>query len=114
MPLRVKIISPIKIDEADLRRRRIRYGEVAGADTQIEVFNLEDGPTTLDSPGDLLFCDYAVFQEGMRTDPADFDAILIDCAFDPALDALREACPVPTFGPMQATLISDSSALRTT
>jgi Asp/Glu/hydantoin racemase len=40
----------------------------------------------------------------MRTDPADFDAILIDCVFDPALTALREQCPVPTFGPMQATL----------
>lgn len=104
MPLRVKIISPIKIDEADLRRRRMRYGAQASADTQIEVFNLPEGPATLSSPGDILFCELAVFQEGMRTSPKDFDAILIDCVFDPAVQALKEECPVPVFGPMQATL----------
>lgn len=104
MPFRVKIISPIKIDEADLRRRRMRYGEYAGPDTQIEVFNLADGPTTLDTRGDMLFCEHAVFKEGLDTKPEDFDAILIDCVFDPALDALREECPVPAFGPMRITL----------
>lgn len=104
MPFRVKIISPIKIDEADLRRRQIRYSEYAGSDTQISVFNLSEGPSTLDTAGDILFCEHAVFQEGMRTNPSDFDAILIDCVFDPALIALREQCPVPTFGPMKATL----------
>ena len=104
MAFRVKIISPIKIDEADLRRRRMRYGEYAGADTQIEVFNLPEGPPTLDSLGDMLFCEHAVFQAGMETSPDDFDAVLIDCVFDPAVAALRDECPVPTFGPMQATL----------
>jgi len=104
MAFRVKIISPIKIDEADLRRRQMRYGERAGPDTEIEVVNLQDGPTTLDSPGDILFCEHAVFQEGMNTSPNDFDAILIDCVFDPAVKALREQSHVPTFGPMHATL----------
>lgn len=104
MPFNIKIISPIKIDKADLRRRKMRYGEYAGHDTKIEVFNLPEGPATLDSPGDLLFCEHAVFQEGIKTDPYEFDAILIDCVFDPAVDALREQCEVPTFGPMFATL----------
>ena len=104
MPLRVKIISPIKIDEADLRRRQIRYTEHAGEDTRVQVFNLEDGPRTLDSPGDLLFCEHAVFLEGMKTDPDEYDAILIDCVFDPALEELRKQAPVATFGPMLTTL----------
>lgn len=104
MTFRVKIISPIKIDEADLRRRQIRYTEHAGTDTRIQVFNLEEGPTTLDTPGDLLFCEHAVFLEGMQTNPDDFEAILIDCVFDPALEALREQAPIATFGPMLTTL----------
>ena len=104
MPFRVKIISPIKIDEADLRRRRIRYGNQAGPDTEIEVFNLADGPTSLSTPGDILFCEHAVFQEGINTDQKDFDAILIDCVFDPAVKALREQSPLPVFGPMKVTL----------
>lgn len=104
MLLRVKIISPIKIDEADLRRRRMRYSSHAGPDTNIEVFNLPEGPTSLSTPGDILFCEHAVFQEGMRTDKNDFDAILIDCVFDPAVSALKEQAPMSVFGPMQVTL----------
>lgn len=104
MGFRVKIISPIKIDEADLRRRQIRYAEHAGQETAVKVFNLEDGPGTLDTPGDLLFCEHAVFTEGMKTRSKEFDAILIDCVFDPALAALREQAEVPSFGPMIATL----------
>ena len=104
MELIVKIISPIKIDKTDLRRRQTRYSEQSGASTIVKVFNLVDGPETLSTPGDILFCEHAVFQEGMNTDPDEFDAILIDCAFDPALAALVEQSPIPTFGPMKATL----------
>lgn len=104
MSFRVKVISPIKVDDADLRRRQMRYSEHAQKDTFIQVFNLEDGPRTLDSAGDLLFCEHAVFLEGMKTEPEDFDAILIDCVFDPALEALREQSRVATFGPMLTTL----------
>ena len=75
MTFRVKIISPIKIDAADLRRRRMRYSERAGSNTHIEVFNLTEGPNTLDTLGDLLFCEHAVFQEGVSTSGDDFDAI---------------------------------------
>lgn len=92
------------IDDADLRRRQIRYSEHASRNTEITVFNLVDGPKTLSAPGDILFSEFAIFQEGMNTDPEEFDAILIDCAFDPALDELVEQGPVPTFGPMKATL----------
>ena len=104
MTFRVKIISPIKVDEADLRRRQIRYAEHAAIDTRVQVFNLEEGPTSLDTPGDLLFCEHAVFLEGLNTDPDEFDAILIDCVFDPALEPLREQAPIATFGPMLTTL----------
>ena len=104
MTFRVKIISPIKVDEADLRRRQIRYTEHAGTDTRVQVFNLDEGPTTLDTPGDLLLFEHAVFLEGLNTDPDEFDAILIDCVIDPALEPVREQAPVATFGPMLTTL----------
>ncbi len=40
----------------------------------------------------------AVYIEGLRTDPADFDGILLDCVLDPALEALERDAPVPVFG----------------
>ena len=104
MTFRIKIISPIQADEADLRRRQMRYRQQAGLDTQIEVFNLVEGPKALNTPGDMLFCEYAVFQEGAKTRSDDFDAILVDCALDPAIDALREHTGLPTFGATRTTL----------
>ena len=104
MAFRVKIISPIKIDEADLKRRQARYGQAAGPDTQIQLFNLPEGPTTLDTTADLVFCEYAVFQQGRNTRADEFDAILIDCVFDPVVESLRDHTGLPTFGPMRTTL----------
>ncbi|MBW1676617.1 MAG: hypothetical protein JRJ79_08425 [Deltaproteobacteria bacterium] len=104
MSFRVKIISPLKATEADIQRRQLRYSEHAGPDTQVEVFNLGEGPAALNTPGDLIFCEHAVFQEGVKTDRSEFDAILIDCVFDAAVDALREETRIPTFGPTRTTL----------
>lgn len=104
MSFRIKIISPLKATEADIQRRQQRYNEHAGPDTQVEVFNLDEGPIALNTLGDLLFCEHAVFQEGVKTDRHDYDAILIDCVFDAAVDALREETRIPTFGPTRTTL----------
>jgi len=104
MTFRIKIISPIQVDEADLQRRQVRYGRQVGPDTQIEVFNLGKGPKALSTPGDVLFSAYAVFQEGVRTRPDDFDALLVDCALDPAIDVIQEHSGLPTFGATRTTL----------
>lgn len=104
MTFRVKIISPITIDQADLERRRVRYGETASAGTQIDVLNLPEGPTGLHSVAEIVACEHAVFQAaaGIRADEC--DAILIDCVFDPAVDNIRKHTGLPTFGPMRTTL----------
>ncbi|MCL5950238.1 MAG: aspartate/glutamate racemase family protein [Chloroflexi bacterium] len=104
MTFRVKVISPIKIDEADLQRRIVRYGEVAGPDTQIQVCNLDEGPATLDTIADMVSSEYNVFREGAKTARGECDAILIDCVFDVAVDGLREHTGLPVFGPMRTTL----------
>jgi len=104
MSFRVKIISPLKATEADIQRRQLRYSEHAGPNTQVEIFNLEEGPLALNTPDDLIFCEHAVFQEGTKTERHDFDAILIDCVFDVAVDVLREETGIPTFGPTRTTL----------
>jgi len=101
---RVKIISPISIDQADLERRQARYGQAAGSDTQIEVCNLPEGPTALLCVADMVACEHAVFQAGAGIRADECDAILIDCVFDPAVDSIQKHTGVPTFGPMRTTL----------
>lgn len=104
MSFRVKIITPIQVDEADLRRRQRRYGERAAPDTLIEIVGLSDGPTALETPDDMRLSEHAVFQEGAKTRADEVDAILIDCIFDPAVEALRKQLDIPVFGPLHTSL----------
>ena len=104
MTLRVQIISPLKAAERDLARRQERYGQFASPETSVTVLNLDQGPAALNSSGDILASAAAVYQKGLSISPAACDAILIDCVFDPAVDELNEALPIPTFGPTRTTL----------
>jgi allantoin racemase len=104
MTLRVKIISPLEAPEADLARRQQRYGEQAGRETRVLVENLRGGPAALNTSGDVLASAAAIYEQGRSTNADEFDAILIDCVFDPAVEELREATNLPTFGPTQVTL----------
>lgn len=104
MPFRVKIISPLEASEADLARRQRRYSQQAGPDTRVFIENLRGGPPALNTSGDVLASAAAIFRQGCDTKPDDYDTILIDCVFDPAVEELREATSLPTFGPTRVTL----------
>ncbi len=104
MTFRIKIISPLEATEADLARRQQRYGAEAGPETRVLVENLQGGPASLNSSGDVLASAAAIYQQGQNTRSESYDAILIDCVFDPAVEELREATHLPTFGPTRVTL----------
>jgi allantoin racemase len=104
MTFRVKIISPLKATEADLARRQRRYGEQARSGTQLQIENLRGGPAALNTSGDVLASAAAIYHQGQGTKANEYDAILIDCVFDPAVEELREATGLPTFGPTRVTL----------
>ena len=104
MPLRLKILSPLKATEEDLARRQRRYSRRAAADTRIQVENLAGGPAALNSSGDVLDSAAAIYRQALDASPEAWDAILIDCVFDPAVDEIREATGIPTFGPTRTTL----------
>jgi len=104
MTFRVKIISPLEATEADLARRQQRYSQHAGAETRLVVENLRGGPAALNTSGDVLASAASIYQQGQSTKTDEYDAMLIDCVFDPAVEELREATNIPTFGPTRVTL----------
>ncbi len=104
MTFRVRIISPLKATENDIIRRQQRYQEHADSDTTVTVLNLDTGPAALNTPGDVLLSAASIFQRAVATRAEDFDAILIDCVFDPSVAELQEATSIPTFGPTRTTL----------
>ena len=104
MEFRVKIITPIQVDGADLERRRARYGERAAANTKIDVIGLNAGPCALETVEDIRASESAVFEQAIGLDLESCDALLVDCIFDPGVEALHEALPIPVFGPLRTAL----------
>lgn len=104
MTLHLKIISPLHATAADLARRQQRYEVQASPRTRIRVDNLEGGPAALNSSGDVLDSAAAIYRQALQTSAAEWQAILIDCVFDPAVEEIREATGIPTFGPTRTTL----------
>jgi allantoin racemase len=102
-PFRVTVLSPLHATASDLARRQRRYAEHARPGTAVTVLNLEDGPATLDTAGDVLLSAAAILRRGAAA-AAGADALLVDCVFDPAVEELAEATGVPAFGPTRLTL----------
>lgn len=97
--MRVKVITPIRVTEEELDRRRLRYRALSPAGIETNLFNLpEDAPESLVSEGDIRTSERLVIEEAVGTDPTKYDAVLPDCVLDPGLDGLERACPVPAFG----------------
>ncbi len=104
MTLSLKIISPLHATAADLARRQQRYQAQAAPGTRLQVDNLSGGPAALNSSGDVLDSAAAIYRQALQTSPDEWQAILVDCVFDPAVEEIREATGIPTFGPTRTTL----------
>ena len=101
-PMRVRAITPIHVDDAELERRRVRYASIAPPGVQVHLDNLPSGPDVprqLDSADAIAASDSYVVEAARHTDPAQFDAVIPDCVLDPGLDRLRdEGFALPVIG----------------
>jgi Asp/Glu/hydantoin racemase len=89
------------VTQAELRRRQERYRQLSPPALQIELVNLPDDPEvprTLDTIEAIRASEHFVYQVAMETDPESYQAILLDCVLDPALDRLERDAALPAFG----------------
>lgn len=98
--MRVRAVTPIHVDAAELDRRQRRYRRLAPPGVSVHLDDLGGGPAVpraLDSAEDIRRSEELVIAQVRRTDPAEYDAVLPDCVLDPGVDA-GEAFPVPVLG----------------
>lgn len=97
--MRLKVITPIRVGEKELARRRERYRAVGPSRLEMDLFDLPDGaPESLDSEVSIRESERLVAEEALKTDPGSYDAVLPDCVLDPGLDRLEGESLLPTFG----------------
>jgi len=96
--VRVRAVTPIHVDAAELARRQRRYDRLAPDGVSVELSDLGDGPEVpraLETAADVRRSEALVITSLRATDPATHDAFLPDCVLDPGAQALG---PVPVLG----------------
>lgn len=90
-------------EQKDFLIEQKKYREtIVGADTAIEVVSIKHGPETIEQPLDELLAGQAVLEEVVLSEQEGADAVIVDCALDPGLPALREAVRIPVVGAGQS------------
>jgi len=102
--MKIYVIVPILKNEL---LEEITYKELESCkreDTEITVVSLEKGPASIESAYDEEIAAPWILEKVKEAEEKKFDAVIIDCMGDPALDAARELVSIPVIGPAQASM----------
>jgi allantoin racemase len=115
MGVRLAVLAPMGIDpEVELLRQIIQDVFVRNAEkvkdegTEITFHLLNRGFTDIDYFGYRCFNarnDYELFEAALKLESEGYDGLIIHCAFDSMLDALRQAMDIPVAGVLQSGML---------
>jgi allantoin racemase len=93
--LKNKIFEESTYKELDAARRK---------DVEISVVSIEKGPASIESAYDEEIAAPWILEKVKEAEEKGFDACIIDCVADPALNAAREIVSIPVIGVGQASM----------
>jgi allantoin racemase len=101
--MRIFVINPNTSQTmTDHIRREIE--KIKRSDTEITVVSPERGPAAIECARDEVLAGPGILELVARANAERYDAIVIACFSDPALDAAREVSSIPVFGIEETTL----------
>jgi len=114
--MKILVITPVGHDKWNETDRKI-YKSFASKDTNIDVISLPKGPDSIESPIDEYQVIPLIVEEALEKYEY-YDAFIINCFLDPAVDLLKGIIEKPVIGPCEASLalasiISDKISIIT-
>ena len=102
--MRIKVIIPNSgMERSTLDEREEMLAQYAWPGTEISVDCIPKGPESIESFYDeVLACPY-VAEMAIQAEKDGFDAVIVYCGSDPAVDAAREVVDIPVIGPGKAS-----------
>lgn len=98
--MRIKVIIPNRgMGKETLVEREKMLSKYAKSTTEISVDCIDEGPESIESSYDELLAGIPVLRKAIQAENDGFDAIIIYCGSDPAIDAVREMVDIPVIGP---------------
>lgn len=103
--MKIKVIIPNSgMNRETLDNREKMLSSALSKDTEISVECIKSGPDSIESNTDESLAGYEVIKECIRAEQNGFDAIVIYCFSDLAIEAARENVSIPVIGPGEVTL----------
>lgn len=96
--MRLSIIFIGHDSRAFLDEQRSCREAFAGPGVDIDVRSIKGGPETLERELDEVQAGPWIIEEAVAAEKEGADAVMVDCAMDPCLQALRQALSVPVIG----------------
>jgi len=106
--LKIKIIIP-NSSKAFLATQVDERRHAAGPGVEVDVVCLKEGPVSLEGGVDEALIGPPLLVEARKAEREGYEAIVIDCAMDPGVRAVRELVNIPV-----TSAISCSSRTRNT
>ena len=95
--MKIRIISPT-ITEDFLPEQERDFASVSRKDTELSYRMLEDGPVSIESEYDEALALPGILKQVSIAEFEGIDAVIINCASDPGIDAAREVASIPVIG----------------
>lgn len=100
--MKILVINPVGTNKWDEKDKKT-CEEFASSDTQIDVISLPEGPLSVETPeseAQVIPLVTKIAIEYQRN----YDAIVVNCCLDPAVDLLKGIIKIPVVGPCEASL----------
>jgi len=103
MKIRILVITPVT--KSDNEKTKLYYSRFADVNTEIDVYKIERGPETIESYTDEAYAQPFVIELAIsKVNEGGYNAIIVDCFLDPAVDALMEVLNIPVIGPGRTSI----------
>ena len=105
--MRIKIINPdYGMTENEIAERLILLKQAAGRDVELSMQCLQTSHVYLDSMLDAALAGPEIIRMAIDAEAQGYDAVVLYCFSDPAVDACREVLKIPVVGGGQAACLS--------
>lgn len=96
-------MKEFKDDLEDRQKLSRQIEEATGGMVKLETVFVDKGSASIENMYDDAIVAPYILQKVKWAEQNGFDAVIIDCFLDPALDAARELVQIPVFGPCQSS-----------
>lgn len=98
--MRILVIIPITgLTKKGIEERLDHLRSIARPGTEVDIVQIEDGPPAIESRVDHVQAGPEILKYVKRAEEEGYDAAIIWCGGDPALEAARQIVDIPVIGP---------------